>query len=110
MLFFLLLSCPQSFNFRCCPAHGLVVSGYDDSPRESPMIFINHMKSAKAAKDYYSQHIAPGDGHYYANDAAELKGIWHGRAAGMLGLSGEVTQKDFFTLCDNINPEPGKQL
>jgi conjugative relaxase-like TrwC/TraI family protein len=74
------------------------------------MIFINHMKSARAAKDYYSQHIAPGDGKYYANDPAELKGVWHGRAAGMLGLSGEVTQKDFFTLCDNINPETGKQL
>ncbi len=74
------------------------------------MIFVNHMKSAKAAKDYYSQHIAPGDGKYYAKDAAELKGIWHGHAAGMLGLSGEVMQKDFFTLCDNINPETGKQL
>jgi hypothetical protein len=32
------------------------------------MIFINHQKSAKAAKDYYTQHIAPGDGRYYKMD------------------------------------------
>lgn len=72
------------------------------------MIFINHMKSAKAAKDYYSQHIAPGD--YYAKDAAEMKGVWHGRAAERMGLSGEVKQKDVFALCDNRNPSTGEQL
>ena len=72
------------------------------------MIFINHIKGAKAAKDYYSQHISPGD--YYGKDAAEMKGIWHGKAAEMLGLSGEVSQADFFRLCDNINPRTGKQL
>src|ERR1700678_4007320 len=72
------------------------------------MIFINHIKSAKAAKEYYSQHISPGD--YYGKDSAEMKGIWHGRGAGMLGLSGEVSQADFFRLCDNINPKTGKQL
>ena len=66
------------------------------------------IKNAKAAKDYYSQHIAPGD--YYAQDAAEMKGIWHGRGAAMLGLSGEVTQADFFKLCDNVNPKTGEQL
>ena len=57
------------------------------------MIFVNHMKSAKAAKDYFTQHIAPGDGRYYANDAAEMKGTWHGRAAEMTKLAGEVTQQ-----------------
>ena len=72
------------------------------------MIFINHVKSAAQAKDYYSRHIAPGD--YYGNDAAEAKGIWHGRGAGMLGLSGEVAQDDFFRLCDNVNPATGEQL
>lgn len=72
------------------------------------MIFINHIKGGKAAKDYYSQHIAPGD--YYGKDAAEMKGVWHGRGAEMLGLSVEVSQADFFKLCDNINPESGEQL
>ena len=41
------------------------------------MIFVNHFKSSKAAKDYFTQHLAPGD--YYSKDAAEMKGIWHGR-------------------------------
>jgi conjugative relaxase-like TrwC/TraI family protein len=72
------------------------------------MIFHNPIKSAKGAKDYYSQHIAPGD--YYGRDSAESKGLWHGRGAEMLGLSGEVNQADFFKLCDNVNPADGKQL
>src|SRR5438128_2575843 len=72
------------------------------------MIFINHLKGSTAAREYYSQHIAPGD--YYGKDAAEMKGIWHGRGAEMLGLSGEVTQADFFRLIDNINPKTGEQL
>src|SRR5271170_6392370 len=75
------------------------------------MIFINHQKSASAAKDYYSQHIAPGDGKYYTEEnAAQMKGQWHGRGAEMLQLSGEVQQEDFFRLCDNVNPRTGEQL
>jgi conjugative relaxase-like TrwC/TraI family protein len=75
------------------------------------MIFINHQKSAKAAKDYYTQHIAPGDGRYYTEEnATQMKGVWHGRGAEMLQLSGEVRQEDFFRLCDNINPATGEQL
>jgi hypothetical protein len=41
------------------------------------MIFINHIKGSTAAKEYYSQHIAPGD--YYAKDAAEMPGVWANR-------------------------------
>ncbi len=75
------------------------------------MIFINHQKSASAAKDYYTQHIAPGDGRYYAQEnATQMKGIWHGRGAEMLQLAGEVKQDDFFKLCDNINPATGERL
>jgi conjugative relaxase-like TrwC/TraI family protein len=77
----------------------------------SKMIFINHQRSAKAAKDYYTQHIAPGDGKYYTEEnAAQMKGVWYGRGAEMLKLSGEVKQEDFFRLCDNINPSTGKRL
>ena len=75
------------------------------------MIFINHQKSASAAKDYYTQHIAPGDGRYYTEEnAAQMKGVWHGRGAEMLQLAGEVKQDDFFKLCDNINPATGERL
>ena len=72
------------------------------------MIFYTPISNAKAAKDYYAQHLAPGD--YYAKETAELKGVWHGRGADMLGLSGEVRQEDYFRLCDNINPSTGEQL
>jgi conjugative relaxase-like TrwC/TraI family protein len=75
------------------------------------MIFINHTKSAKTAKDYYTRHIAPGDGRYYTEEnATQMKGLWHGRGAQMLNLSGEVAQEDFFALCDNRNPASGEQL
>lgn len=75
------------------------------------MMFINHMRSARAAKDYYTQHIAPGDGRYYTQEnAAQMKGAWHGRAADMLGLSGEVNRDDFFALCDNEHPVAGERL
>jgi conjugative relaxase-like TrwC/TraI family protein len=75
------------------------------------MMFINHMKSARAAKDYYTQHIAPGDGRYYTQEnATQMKGAWHGRAADMLGLSGEVKKEDFFALSDNEHPQTGERL
>jgi conjugative relaxase-like TrwC/TraI family protein len=75
--------------------------------RGAAVIFVNHVKNASQAKDYYSQHLSPGD--YYAQDAAEMKGVWHGRGAEILGLRGEVRQEDYYRLCDNLTPE-GKQL
>jgi len=72
------------------------------------MITITHIKGAKAAKDYYSQHISPGD--YYGKDSAEMKGVWHGKGAAMLRLSGEVSPEDFYKLCDNIDPRTGGRL
>lgn len=72
------------------------------------MIFVNHIKSAAAAKNYFSQHLAPGD--YYGRDSQEMKGEWHGLGAELLGLKGEVKQKDYFALCGNINPQTGRQL
>lgn len=72
------------------------------------MIFVNHLRSTKAAKDYYTQHIAPGD--YYSKDAAEMKGVWHGLGAERLGLSGEVKKEDVFALCENRDPYSGEQL
>jgi conjugative relaxase-like TrwC/TraI family protein len=72
------------------------------------MIFINHMKSVKAAKDYYTQHIAPGD--YYTKDGPEMPGIWHGEGSRMLGLSGFVQKEDMFRLLENKNSQTGEQL
>lgn len=72
------------------------------------MIFVTHIRNASAAKDYFSQHLAPGD--YYGRDSQEMKGEWFGRGAQLLGLSGEVGKEDYFRLCDNINPKDGTKL
>jgi conjugative relaxase-like TrwC/TraI family protein len=72
------------------------------------MITVTHIKGAKAAKDYYSQHISPGD--YYGKDSAEMKGVWHGKGADALQLKGEVSTEDFYKLCDNIDPRTGLRL
>jgi conjugative relaxase-like TrwC/TraI family protein len=72
------------------------------------MLFINHAPNMKAAKDYFTAHLSPGD--YYSKDAAEMRGEWHGRGAEMLHLSGEVSKEDFFRLCENTNPETGERL
>jgi conjugative relaxase-like TrwC/TraI family protein len=73
------------------------------------MIFINHQKSSSAAKDYYTRHIAPGDGRYYTEEnAQQMKGVWHGRGAELLQLTGEVRREEFFNLCDNLNPSGEK--
>lgn len=72
------------------------------------MIFISHRSSAKEAKDYFTEHLSRSD--YYAKDAAEVAGIWHGLGAELLGLEGRVKQDDFFALCDNMNPETGERL
>ena len=75
------------------------------------MIFITHIKNAKAAKDYYSQHIAPGDGKYYSEEnAQQLRPFWVGDGAERLHLRGEVKQEDFFALCENRNPMTGKRI
>ena len=68
-------------------------------------------RAPRLRKDYYTQHIAPGDGKYYTEEnAQQMKGVWHGRGAEMLQLSGEVKQEDFFKLCDNMNPATGERL
>ncbi|MGB6690386.1 MAG: MobF family relaxase [Terracidiphilus sp.] len=72
------------------------------------MIFITPSTSATEAKDYYTHQLAPSD--YYTKDMAEMPGQWHGLGAELLGLRGDVQQKDFFALSDNLNPETGKNL
>lgn len=72
------------------------------------MIFISHRSSAKEAKDYFTEHLSRSD--YYAKDAVEVVGEWHGLGAELLRLEGKVRQEDFFALCDNVNPETGEQL
>jgi conjugative relaxase-like TrwC/TraI family protein len=72
------------------------------------MLFINTSAGSAWAKNYYTRQLAPSD--YYTKDMAESPGQWHGLGAELLGLKGDVQQKDFFALCDNLNPKTGENL
>ena len=72
------------------------------------MLFINHATDARAAKDYFTEHLSRSD--YYLRDAQEIAGEWHGRGARLLGLTGEVDKESYFRLCENVNPVTGQAL
>ena len=64
--------------------------------------------TADAAKRYFGS-LSRADGSYYI-EGSELDGVWGGKGAEMLGLSGPVKQKDYNALLDNLHPETGEQL
>lgn len=59
------------------------------------------------AKSYFNDALSRGD--YYIDDQ-ESGGRFHGKIAQKLGLTGSVEKKDFYRLCDNINPNTGDNL
>ena len=63
--------------------------------------------SAGHAKAYFSDALLKSD--YYINDQ-ELQGRLHGKIAERLNLQGAVNKEVFFALCDNKNPNTGKNL
>lgn len=67
------------------------------------MLRVIQTKSAGGAKSYYSKSD-------YLSEGQELTGIWGGKAAERLGLSGEVEKIHFDALCDNQNPQTGERL
>jgi len=72
------------------------------------MLFITPQSNSAAAKDYFTRHLSKSD--YFVKDAAEMPGEWHGLGAELLGLKGEVQNKEYFHLCDNQHPETGANL
>src|SRR5208283_2333434 len=46
----------------------------------------------------------------YYSEGQELVGLWGGKGANHLGLSGTVDKDSFDRLCDNLHPKTGKQL
>src|ERR1035437_6213240 len=67
------------------------------------MLRIRTVTTASDAKNYYTE------ADYYA-EGQETVGLWGGKLAEKLGLSGTVTKEAFDQLCDNINPATGKPL
>lgn len=67
------------------------------------MLRIIQNNSPAGASRYY------GAADYYI-DGQELAGMWRGRAAARLGLSGTVQRADWDALCDNRDPATGGPL
>ncbi len=70
------------------------------------MFRITQNSTAARAKSYFA---APD---YYCSEGQEqeLAGRWCGEAAARLGLAGKVDQKAWEALCDNRDPNTGRQL
>jgi conjugative relaxase-like TrwC/TraI family protein len=67
------------------------------------MIRVTQQESASGAKRYY----ATAD---YYSEGQEIIGLWGGKGAERLGLSGTVDKESFERLCDNLHPTTGQPL
>jgi conjugative relaxase-like TrwC/TraI family protein len=71
------------------------------------MLRITESENASHAKAYYTDGLARED---YYSQGQEIVGLWGGRAAKLLGLSGTVEREAFAALCDNKHPKTGNRL
>ena len=58
---------------------------------------INYFRDALSKQDYYSER-------------AKVLGQWHGKTAARIGLSNDVSEKDFSLMIKNRNPVTGEKL
>jgi conjugative relaxase-like TrwC/TraI family protein len=65
------------------------------------------IRAMSDGKGYSSRHLEHGD--YYA-EGERVLGRWQGRGAELLGLAGEVKQKDFESLREGLDPQSGEFL
>lgn len=72
------------------------------------MLRIFQSDSAGNAKSYYASGLEDSHGYYAAGETGV--GLWFGKGARELGLSGEVAREDFHLLCDNRRPDNRKKL
>lgn len=63
--------------------------------------------SAAAARKYYAEGLKRED---YYSEKQEVVGKWHGKAAGLLGLAGDVDREHFAALVENRHPLTGEKL
>jgi conjugative relaxase-like TrwC/TraI family protein len=71
------------------------------------MLRIEMSKSAAGARKYFAESLQPGD--YYSEDG-HSPGVWFGKGAERLGLSGNVAAEDFLALAENQNPRTHERL
>jgi conjugative relaxase-like TrwC/TraI family protein len=71
------------------------------------MLRITQNSSAAGAKSYYTEGLSRED---YYSEGQEIAGVWGGKGAVRLGLSGQVTREAFEALCDNRHPGTAERL
>jgi conjugative relaxase-like TrwC/TraI family protein len=71
------------------------------------MLRVTPSQNADAAKQYYGKSMVRDD---YYSEGQEIAGMWGGKAAERLGLTGTVDQESYFALCDNLDPNTGEKL
>ncbi|MFC7339524.1 MobF family relaxase [Haloferula chungangensis] len=71
------------------------------------MLRITQSTSAAAASTYFDEALSIAD--YYGKGDKTL-GQWHGQAAEMIGLPGEVTKQDFEAVLNGLDPATGDTL
>jgi conjugative relaxase-like TrwC/TraI family protein len=71
------------------------------------MLRVTESKNADAAKQYFGKSMVRSD---YYSEGQEIAGLWGGKAAERLGLSGQVDQESYFALCDNLDPRTKEKL
>ena len=69
------------------------------------MITIKTQSNLGSAKNYFKEHLNSGD---YYESGGQTPGTWHGQGADMLGLAGNVREKDFLSLCAGQKPDGSK--
>jgi conjugative relaxase-like TrwC/TraI family protein len=65
------------------------------------------IRAMSDGRGYSSRHLEHGD--YYA-EGERVLGRWLGQGAELLGLAGEVKQKDFESLREGLDPRSGEFL
>jgi conjugative relaxase-like TrwC/TraI family protein len=72
------------------------------------MLSISHALSPGKTQSYYREEYSAADKRYFSHDN-QLQGVWHGRLASELGLTGTVNDQAFDRLALGQNPETGDQ-
>jgi conjugative relaxase-like TrwC/TraI family protein len=71
------------------------------------MLRVTASTSSNGAKRYFGEGLTRSD---YYMEGQEIAGLWGGKEAERLGLSGQVDAPSYFALCDNRHPVTGRQL
>lgn len=71
------------------------------------MMRITISRNSAGAVSYYTEALTKED---YFFGEKEVKAVWKGKTASILGLSGEVTRETFSALVNNRHHKTGKQL